>query len=95
MEDYKEPEDEADIYSENSRSELVEDGEMSPEEEGFMEGFEGDGRQIACAECKRIIIDPDDAIETEINNEMYLFCSEECYAKFKAKHQGEDDDEDN
>ncbi len=89
MEDYKEPEDEADIYSEESRSELVEDGEMSPEEEGFMEGFEGEGRKIVCAKCKKIIIDPDVAIEAEINNEEYMFCSEECYQSFKEEHRDE------
>ena len=90
MADNEKLDDEGDIYSGNSRSELVEDDEMSPEEEGFMEGFEGDQRSIACAQCKKIIIDPDDAIEVEINNEVYLFCSDECYQEFKKFHKEEE-----
>ena len=33
-----------DVYSEEGREELVDDDEISPEEEGFMEGAEGDGQ---------------------------------------------------
>ncbi len=31
--------DEEDVYGERSRQELVDDDEMSPEEEGFMKGY--------------------------------------------------------
>ena len=90
MTDYDKVEDEADIYSGDSRSELVEDDAMSPEEEGFMAGFEGDSKAVSCAQCKKAIIDPDDAIEREVENEVYLFCSEECYHGFKEKHKNDD-----
>ncbi|MBW2988108.1 hypothetical protein DRJ48_00885 [Candidatus Woesearchaeota archaeon] len=87
MKESEEPIDESDIYSDNSRDELVEDDEMSPEEEGFMKGFESDSKSVYCAQCKKIIIDPDDAIEGEIDGEIYLFCSEECYLKFQKSHK--------
>jgi YHS domain-containing protein len=90
MEESQENEDESDIYSEGSRTELVEDDEMTPEEEGFMEGFDRDSKKIVCADCKKIIIDPDDAIEAEVDNETYLFCCEECYTKFKERNEGEE-----
>ncbi len=80
-------EDKLDVYSEETRNELVEDDELTPEESGFLEGYNNDTKRVVCAECKRIIIDPDDAIEAEINNETYLFCSEECYEKFKKRKQ--------
>jgi hypothetical protein len=32
--------DESTVYDEESREELVESGEMSPEEAGFMQGYE-------------------------------------------------------
>jgi len=86
MAGYQEQNDETDIYSDDSRAELVEDGEMSPEEEGFMEGFNEESKKITCAECKQIIIDSNDAIQAEIDNEELLFCSEECYSKYKKRH---------
>ena len=90
MVDYEEKEDEADIYSEESRNEMVEDDEMTPEEEGFMEGFESGSRSVSCAHCKKLIIDPDDAIEVEIDNKVFLFCSDECYQSYKEEHKGEE-----
>ncbi len=90
MAEHEEQTDEADIYSENSREELVADGEMSPEEEGFMAGFEGDENSISCADCKKIIIDPDDAIEAVVDNETLLFCSDECYTNYKHRHEVEE-----
>ena len=40
--------DDKDIYSEEGREDLVEDGEISPAEEGFMEGAEGNGQGAKC-----------------------------------------------
>lgn len=34
------PEDEDDVYDEERREEAVEDGEITPEEAGFMQGYE-------------------------------------------------------
>lgn len=33
--------DDEDVYSHEARDMMVEDDEMSPEEEGFMDGYEG------------------------------------------------------
>ena len=87
MAEQEETTDESDIYSENSREELVEDGEMTPEEEGFMAGFEGDDHKVSCAECKKVIVDRDDAIEAVIDGETLLFCSDECYVNYKHRHE--------
>ena len=90
MAEFEDSNDDADIYSEGSRDDLVEDDEMTPEEDGFMDGFEKDQKTVCCAECKKLIIDPDDAVEAEIDNETYLFCSEECSTLFKQRHEGEE-----
>ena len=40
--------DDKDVYSEEGREELVESDEISPTEEGFMEGAQGDGQGANC-----------------------------------------------
>lgn len=42
MDEGKEDED---VYTEEGREKLVEDGEITPEEEGFMQGAEGTGHK--------------------------------------------------
>lgn len=39
-EDYYEELDEENVYADGAREHLVEDGEMSPEEDAFMQGYE-------------------------------------------------------
>ncbi len=41
-EDYNEAETEQNVYKKSTREELVENDEISPEEEGFMSGYEED-----------------------------------------------------
>lgn len=88
MAGFKEEGDEEDIYSEESREGMMEDDELSAEEGGFMEGFEGGSKAVTCAHCKKIIIDPDDAIEREFDDRMLLFCSEQCYQGFRKARKG-------
>lgn len=83
-EDYEE-----EITDENNPEDLVEDGEISPEEEGFMQGYHQEDKEASCAYCHKIILDPDEAIHKEIDGETYLFCSNFCYEHFKEENEDE------
>jgi len=77
-----------DIYSEEGRESLVEDDEISPEEEGFMEGAEGGGKGAKCRKCGKVL--GEDFIERRLKGELYRFCSEECAEKYlKNKEEGD------
>jgi hypothetical protein len=76
-----EEEKEEDIYSEGGREELVEDDEIEPWEQGFMQGAEGGGQGAKCRKCGKPLVD--DVVEKEIDGENYRFCSEECAKKFE------------
>lgn len=72
---------EEDIYTEEGR-EVAEDEEViTNAEEGFMEGYEEEGRAVKCANCKSLL--EEDFIEEEIGGEEYRFCSEKCAETFK------------
>ena len=47
------------VYSEEGREKLSEDDEISPSEEGFMEGAEGRGGKNCCAECGALLGEDD------------------------------------
>ncbi len=71
-----------DVYTEEGREELIEDDEVDAWEEGFMEGAEGRGELAKCAYCGKVLNQSKrKLIEREINNELYLFCSESCAKK--------------
>jgi len=74
-------EKEEDIYSEEGRESLVEDDEITPTEEGFMEGAHDDGQGAKCRKCGKPLLD--DFVEKEINGEIYRFCSDHCLIKFE------------
>lgn len=80
---------EEEIYSEEGREELLDADEISPEEEGFMEGAEGRGDQNCCAECGELLGEKEtDLYEREFDGEIKWFCCEEHaenYAKKRAK----------
>ena len=78
-------EKEADVYTEEGREELaVDEGEISPWEEGFAEGAEG-GESAHCEYCDKPIGDREEnVIEREYKGKLMLFCSEKC-AKAGAK----------
>ena len=71
-----------DIYSEEGREELMEDDEISPDEEGFMEGASGLGQGAKCRNCGKILKDYKDVYEQEIKGELCLFCSKACSEKY-------------
>jgi len=75
--------DDEDIYSEEGREKQVEDDEISPLEEGFMEGAEGGGKGAKCRKCGKIL--DDDFIEKKVGDELCRFCSDECADKYKEK----------
>ena len=62
--------------------EVIGEGEISPAEDGFMEGAEGLGKEGHCANCKNMLKE-ESTIETEIDGEKYLFCSDKCVEEFK------------
>jgi hypothetical protein len=72
------------VYDAEGREKLREDEEIEDWEEGFMEGAEDDGEQGKCANCGGALLD-EDLIETEINNKVMWFCSEDCLEEYKRK----------
>ena len=72
---------EEDVYSEEGREELEEDDEISPDEEGFMKGYEEGVKMAKCAKCGRVL--GQKFMEKEIKNEIYRFCSDKCAERFK------------
>ncbi len=79
--------DDKDIYSEEGREELVDSDEISPAEEGFMEGAEGDGQGAKCRKCGKILMD--DFIEKKIDGEICRFCCDECADKYSEEKESE------
>ena len=74
-----------DVYTEEGREKLVEDGEISPEEEGFMEGAAQAGQLGKDALTGEPLMDVEDVVETEIDGKVYRFVSEENAQKFREK----------
>jgi len=72
------------VYDEAGRQKLVEDGEMSPEEAGFMEGAEDDGEQGKCAYCGAAIF-KDNTVESRLDGKVFWFCSDEHATKYKER----------
>jgi hypothetical protein len=70
-----------DVYSENVRENMVEDGEMTAAEEGFLEGASGGGQGAKCRKCGKVL--SDDFIERRSDdNEILRFCCDECCDKY-------------
>ncbi len=84
--DMESGEKEETVYDETGREKLVEDGEISPDEAGFMEGAEDDGEQGKCANCGAALLD-DSLVETKIEGKTFWFCSAHCLEKYKEKKQ--------
>ena len=76
-----------DVYSEEGREQLIEDGEITNSEDGFMEGAEGRGKKASCSECGALISEDEVNIhEREIEGEVKWFCSEEHANNYVKKH---------
>jgi hypothetical protein len=74
------------VYTEEGREKLAEDDEISPEEEGFMEGAEDRGEQTSCAYCGAMISeDKENIFEREFEGELKVFCSEDHANKYAEK----------
>ena len=77
--------DDKDIYTEEGREAEVDNDEISPGEEGFMEGAEGDGQGAKCRKCGKVL--DDDFIERKADDEIFRFCSEGCSEKYKEEKE--------
>ena len=62
----KEPEKEEDIYEEESREEMAAEGEISPAEEGFMEGYEEAGKTEEEEEVKKEKETPESDVDEKV-----------------------------
>ena len=82
-------EEDEDIYSKEGREKLEEDGEISPEEEGFMEGASQTGQLGKDALTGEPLMDIEDVVEAEINGKIYRFASEENAQKFREQNENE------
>ncbi|MBU1111711.1 MAG: hypothetical protein ABIG93_00240 [archaeon] len=89
--DMEHGEKDEDVYSEEGREKLVEDGEISPEEEGFMKGADDLGQLGKDALTGEPLMDVEDVVETEIDGQVYRFVNEENARKFREKKELEED----
>ena len=74
-----------DVYTEEGRENLVEDGEISPAEEGFMRGEEDNGRLGVDALTGESLMDVEDVVEAEIDGTLYRFANEENARVYRKK----------
>lgn len=76
----------ADVYTEEGREKLVEEGVIDDVEEGFTEGYEHGEHQVTCQNCKQILTD-ENFVEEEFNNVKYRFCNDTCVEQYHKKHK--------
>ena len=62
--------------------ELLEDGEVSSEEEAFMKGYNNDEEVVECVECGSAI-PPGKEVVKDVEGEKYKFCSKICADEFE------------
>ncbi len=79
-----------DVYTEEGRENLVEDDEISPEEEGFMEGANASGQLGKDALTGEPLMDVEDVVEAEIEGRLYRFVNAENAQKFRKKKEKEE-----
>lgn len=75
---------EKDVYTRVSRDALVEEDELAPWEEGFMEGAEKGGQRAKCASCGQIL-SRGSTVERKIAGKLLWFCSLVCIKKYQRK----------
>lgn len=78
--------DDKDIYSEEGREDLVDNDEISPTEEGFMEGAHDDGQGAKCRKCGKPVMD--NFVERKVGDEIFRFCSDECAESYMEEKEG-------
>ncbi len=80
-------EEDEDIYTKEGREKLEEDAEISPEEEGFMEGASQTGQLGKDALTGEPLMDIEDVVEAEIDEKIYRFANEENAQKFREQKE--------
>jgi len=81
--DFDEGKRTADVYSEEGRSQLAEDDEITPAEEGFSKGAEEEFLAV-CAHCGKVLPNREGVIEKKSGEHTYWFCTDKCAAKGKS-----------
>jgi hypothetical protein len=66
----------------SEEKQVVENDEVSSEEEAFMQGYHDDENVDECAECGSAIQD-DKKVSKEMDGEKYEFCSKTCAEEFE------------
>ena len=79
--------DDEEVYEKQGREQLVEDDEISPEEEGFMEGATDAGQQGKDALTGEPLMDVENVVEAELDGKVYRFVSEENARKFREQRK--------
>ena len=75
----------SDTSTEAGREELMENDEISPDEEAFSEGAEDVGKRGDCAQCnKPLSQDNKNVVEKEIDGETVWFCCNACASQKKS-----------
>jgi hypothetical protein len=74
-----------DVYEAEGREDLVENDEITLEEEGLMEGYSDNVKEAKCAKCGKALIDEEIVIEREYKDKIYRFCSEKCAGEYKFR----------
>ncbi len=88
IEEKEETEKEENIESDEEREKMVDNDEIAPSEDAFMEGAEKLGKGGKCAYCGKVL-DEENTYEEEFNGETMWFCSEHCSEKYAKKHEAE------
>ena len=86
-EDEEMPEEDEETYSGEGKKELQDEDELTDVDEGLMQGYEEGEKLAKCSYCKKVI--EADFVETEIDGEIYRFCSDDHVEKFKKKKEEE------
>ena len=74
---------EGDVYTKEGREDLVENDELEPWEEGYIEGTKGN-EGLLCKTCKKPILDF--PIERQCNHDICWFCSDRCADVYEKKN---------
>ena len=75
------------IYKEEGVNELFEEDAIDTNEASVMQGFIEDNKIVKCLYCKKIIEDPDYAYQLELDDDVYLFDTEEHKELWLRKHK--------
>tara|TARA_Y100000310_G_C20069345_1_gene528618 strand:- start:83 stop:319 length:237 start_codon:yes stop_codon:yes gene_type:complete len=66
-----------------SEEKVLEQGGLSSEEEGFMQGYLDEEETPECSECGAALDDEKNIIRKELDDELQAFCSKSCSEEFE------------